>query len=202
MKLSKRETRLIQVLIVIGSLSLSAYFVVNPTLLKVAEFKEKSTSADATMMDYETKIEIANSIGNNLEVIKKEAMKEAEFAYDLIHNYRVDQIIQEFTNKNQLSISSLLIENGEDEGTSMSYQEYDQNQRKKLMEEGSYVPKVRTVDVELSVSASRDQIIQLIDDINQVDKSLYIQSFSINEDETTTAFIHLVFEQVEQAAFK
>lgn len=202
MKLSKRETRLIQVLIVIGSLSLSAYFVVNPTLLKVAEFKEKSTSADATMMDYETKIEIANSIGNNLEVIKKEAMKEAEFAYDLIHNYRVDQIIQEFTNKNQLSISSLLIESGEDEGTSMSYQEYDQNQRKKLMEEGSYVPKVRTVDVELSVSASRDQIIQLIDDINQVDKSLYIQSFSINEDETTTAFIHLVFEQVEQAAFK
>lgn len=202
MKLSKRETRLIQVLIVIGSLSLSAYFVVNPTLLKVAEFKEKSTSADATMMDYETKIEIANSIGNNLEVIKKEAMKEAEFAYDLIHNYRVDQIIQEFTNKNHLSISSLLIESGEDEGTSMSYQEYDQNQRKKLMEEGSYVPKVRTVDVELSVSASRDQIIQLIDDINQVDKSLYIQSFSINEDETTTAFIHLVFEQVEQAAFK
>lgn len=202
MKLSKREAILVQALVVMGTLSLSALLVVNPTLLKITENKEKSLSADLTILDYESKIEIAASIGNNLDEIKKDAMKEATFAYDSMHNYRVDQIIQEFTKKSNLTISSISIGTDEGDVTTVPFVEYDKEVLKTTIEEGNYFSATRIVGVDLSVSASKDEVVKFIDDINNVDKSIYIKGFTISDGEKGTATVQLVFEQLEQVAFE
>ena len=198
MKLSKREAILIQGLIIITALCIISIVIVQPQWNRLKILNEDIANVDSRIIEYQSKVELADEISNDMNQIKSDSKDVASYVYDIMHNYQVDKTIQSISSKHGLNLKSMLIS---DDETNLPFVELSKEDLEDAIINGTYMPNERRLVIDLRAECSPQQATSFIEEINNLNKSLFVGSFTISNENTPSADFVLIFDELDQTAF-
>lgn len=187
MKLSKSETVLIQILIVLVAFAVGFFLFISPMLNLIQVHKLSIMTGQEQIQQMNMVIEQAEETKPLIDVVRQEAAEKAKSVYPILANVEVDDELMNLAYQTNTSLSALLIEDYSVEDSA------DTNTAS-----ASGIVKQATI----TLSGQIDDLYKFIDAVNNYSKSLVIASVTIEDSTETKADIVLYFMQADMSAIQ
>lgn len=187
MKLSKSETVLIQILIVLVAFAVGFFLFISPMMNLIQVHKLSIMTGQEQIQQMDMIIDQANETESLIEVVKKEAAEKAKSVYPLLANVEVDDELMNLAYQTNTSLSMLLIEdytveNSDDVNT-------------------SGIPGI-VKQATITLTGQVEDLYKFIDAVNNYSKSIVIASITVENSTETKADIVLYFMQADMSAIQ
>lgn len=187
MKLSKSETVLIQILIVLVAFAVGFFLFISPMLNLIQVHKLSILTGQEQIQQMSLVIEQANETEPLIETVKKEAAEKAKSVYPILANVEVDDELMNLAYQTNTSLSMLLIEDYYDESSS---------------ESTSGIPGI-VKQATINLTGQVEDFYKFVDAVNNYSKSLVIASVTVDDNNNEKkAEIVLYFMQADMSAIQ
>lgn len=185
MKLSKSETVLIQILIVLVVFAVGFFLFISPMLSLIQVHKLSILTGQEQIQQMNMVIEQASETEPLIEVVKKEATEKAKSIYPLLANVEVDDELMNLAYQTNTSLSMLLMEDYTVEDASTTGI--------------AGVVKQATI----TLTGQVEDLYKFVDAVNNYSKSLVIASVTVDDNNNEKkAEIVLYFMQADMSAIQ
>lgn len=190
MKLSKSETVLIQILIVLVVFAVGFFLFISPMLNLIQVHKIGITTGQEQIQQMNMVIDQANETESLIETVKKEAAEKAKSVYPLLANVEVDDELMNLAYQTNTSLSMLLIEDYYDDSSTAS------------TESASGIPGV-VKQATINLTGQVEDFYKFVDAVNNYSKSMVIASVTVDDNNNEKkAEIVLYFMQADMSAIQ
>lgn len=191
MKLSKSETLLIQILIVMVVIAVSFFLFLSPLMNSIKSHELSMITSSAELANVNMTIEQAKESKPLMDSLKQATIEQAKQIYPLLANVEVDDELMNLAYQNNVLMTSLLIEDYQ-----VAKSETEEEQDESLVLPG--VVKQATITLEGEVS----DFYRFIDAVNNYSKSMVIASLVVDDSTDKKAEIVLYFMQADMSAIQ
>lgn len=187
MKLSKSETVLIQILIVLVAFAVGFFLFISPMLNLIQVHKLSIMTGQEQVQQMNMVIDQANETEPLIEVVKKEAAEKAKTIYPLLANVEVDDELMNLAYQTNTSLSMLQIE----DYTVETGDEYTTG-----------IPGI-VKQATITLTGQVEDLYKFVDAVNNYSKSLVIASVTVDDNNNEKkADIVLYFMQADMSAIQ
>ena len=186
MKLSKSETILIQILIVLVVFAAGFFLLLSPMLNLIQVHKLTIMTGQEQIQQMNLTIEQAAEIEPLIETVKKDAAEKAKSVYPLLANVEVDDELMNLAYQTNTSLVALLIEDYYTEDVSSS---------------DAVIPGI-VKQATVTLTGQVEDFYRFIDAVNNYSKSMIIDSINIEAGTEKKADIVLYFMQADISAIQ
>ncbi|WP_373127721.1 hypothetical protein [Dielma fastidiosa] len=186
MKLSKSETLLIQILIIMVVIAVGFFIFLSPMMNLIQTHKLAILSGESQLQEMNMVIEQADSSKPLIEILRKQAAEKAKSVYPLLANVQVDDELMNLAYQTNTTLSMLLIEDFNEEGSENA---------------DAAVPGI-VKQATITLLGEIDNLYRFIDAVNNYSKSMVIASVAVENSTETKADIVLYFMQADMSAIQ
>ena len=173
MKLSKSETLLIQILIIMVVIAVGFFIFLSPMMNLIQTHKLAILSGESQLQEMNMVIEQADSSKPLIETLRKQAAEKAKSVYPLLANVQVDDELMNLAYQTNTTLSMLLIEDFNEEGSENA---------------DAAVPGI-VKQATITLLGEIDNLYRFIDAVNNYSKSMVIASVAVENGTETKADI-------------
>lgn len=184
MKLSKSETVLIQILIVLVVFAVGFFLFISPMLSLIQVHKLSILTGQEQIQQMNMLIEQANETEPLIEVVKKEATEKAKSIYPLLANVEVDDELMNLAYQTNTSLSMLLMED-------YTVEDADATGIAGVVKQAT-----------ITLTGQVEDLYKFIDAVNNYSKSMMIASVTVENSTETKADIVIYFMQADMSAIQ